>query len=419
MHLTNNNRDTPHLVRLKPLYVLYAVVLSFNLLPIQISSITFICLALISLIFGNSSGSKSYLKIAWPLIGIFVIGMAGIYGYRERDIARDIAYALSPIALIYLGHWLAGRGMGLKELIKSIVFLGILLALIHLSKFVLNPELIGADLTTVSSESYVSGDLVVLALVLGLFQNRFGLGNLFPRLLPRYLSLVFLFLSFVLSYSRTEFVVFCVLSLALLGYLHRVNPRFVMVVVSLSTIFFIITNIGADDHNMSFVGKLLRSLTEVKVSDYQDFEDISYNWRGFETYRVIETYMSGSELQKIVGQGFGSLVSLGFTMNLAGSDYDYIPVVHNGYGYVLLKTGLIGVLLYLAFYLKIIYIAVRHSHSNNTIEKYFSLLLLGIVLCLILTMYVVGGLAEVHSAEFALLIGYLTRRLMTERDMAT
>lgn len=412
MQLTNNNRDTPHLIRLKPLYVLYAVVLSFNLLPIQISSITFICLALISLIFGNNSGSKSYLKIVWPLIGIFVIGIAGLYGHAELDIARDIVYALSPIALIYLGHWLAGRGIGVKELMKPIMFLGILLALIHLSKFALNPELIGADLIMVSSESYVSGDLVVLALVLGLFQKRLGLGNLFPRFLPRYVSLIFLFLSFVLSYSRTELVVFIALSFALLGYLHRVNPRFILIVATLSTTFFIITTMGVDDRSTTFVSKLLRSLAEVKVSDYQDIEDISYNWRGFETYRVIVTYMSGSELQKIVGQGFGSLVSLGFTMNLAGSDYDYIAVVHNGYGYVLLKTGLIGILLYLMFYLKIVRIAVRHSNSNNPLKKYLALLLLGIVLCLIITMYVVGGLAEVHSAEFALLIGYLTRRLM-------
>lgn len=412
----SNKLDNKNPLGIKPIYVLYAVVLSYNFLPIQIFPIVFICLALISMVFGNNSGSKDCLNIVWPLIGIFVIGMAGVYGYKERDIERDIAFALGPIALIYLGHWLAGKGIGLKELMKSIVFLGILLALIHLSIFVFNPELIGADLSTIDSESYVSGDLVVLALVLGIFQNRLGLGNLFPRLLPRYLSLVFLFLSFVLSYSRTELVEFCVLSLALFGYLHRVSPRFVMVIVSFSTIFFIIGNMGVDDQSTTFIGKLLRSLTEVKISNYQDYQDISNNWRGFETYRVIESYMSGSELQMIVGQGFGSLVSLGFTMNLAGSDYDYIPVVHNGYGYVLLKTGLIGIFLYFMFYLKIIYIAVRQCNSKSTFKKYSALLLLGIVISVILTMYVVGGLPEVHSAEFVLLIGYLTRRLMNKRD---
>lgn len=412
------NSDNKNLLRLKPLYVLYAVVLVFNFLPIQISSITFICLALISLIFGNNSVSN-YLKIVWPLTGIFVIGIVGLYGHAELDIARDIVYALSPISLIYLGDWLAGRGIGVKELMKPIMFFGILLALIYLSKFALNPELIGADLITVRSDAYVFGDLVVLALVLGLFQKQLGLGNLFPRFLPRYVWLVFLFLSFVLSYSRTEFVVFMVLSFALLGYLHRVNPRFILVVATLSAIFFIIATIDVDDRSLTFESKLLRSLIEIKVSDYQDIEDINYNWRGFETYRVIETYMSGSELQKIFGQGFGSLVSLGFTMNLAGSDYEYIPVVHNGYGYVLFKTGLIGILLYLMFYLKIVRIAARHSNSNNPLKKYLALLLLGIILCLIITMYVIGGLAQVHSAEFTLLIGYLTRRLATERDIVS
>ncbi len=399
--------------------LLYIVALSYNFLSGQIASLIFVCIALTLLTFRNKSGLKTYIKIVWPLIFIFVIGIMGVNGYTINDVVRDMLYALSPIALIYLGHWIAVRGLGFEDLLKSIAFIGILLALIHLSKFLLNPALIGADLTTVSSESYVSGDLVVLALVLGLFQNQLGLGNLFPSFLPRYLALLFLFLSFVLSYSRTEFVVFCVLILAFLGYLNRFNLRFILVVTSFATITFIIASIGVDDRSLSFVAKLLRSLSEIKISDYQDFEDISFNWRGFETYRVVVTYMSGSNLQKIVGQGFGSLVSLGFTMNLAGSDYDYIPVVHNGYGYVLLKTGLIGAILYLIFYIKIFYTAVRQSHSNNTQKKYLALLLLGIVLSLTLTMYVVGGPAEAHSAEFVLLVGYLMRRLMTERDMAS
>ncbi len=416
MSLVHNNRGQKNHMRLEPLLLLYAVLLSIHLLPTQIYPGFIVCLALIFLIFGNKSGLKSYIKITWPLICIFVIGMAGFYGHEERHIERDIAYTLYPIALIYLGNWLAWGHIDLKALMKSMIFFGILLALIHLSKFVLNPELIDADLTTLYIESYVSGDLVVLALVLGLFQNRLGLGNLFPRLLPRYLSLVFLFLSFVLSYSRTEFVILFMLSLALLGYLHRVNTRFIMVVALLTTILFIITNIGVDDDDdINFFGKILRSLTEVTISDYEYYEDIANNWRGFETYRTIETYKSGSDLQKIFGQGFGSLVFLNMTMNLAGSDYEYIPAVHNGYAYILIKTGLIGVLLYLTFYLKIIHIAVRNSNTNNTIKKNLALLLLGIVLSLILTMYVVGGPAELHGAEFLLLIGYLTRRLLTER----
>ena len=37
--------------------------------------------------------------------------------------------------------------------------------------------------------------------------------------------------------------------------------------------------------------------------------------------------------------------------------------------------------------------------------------MLGCVLILVFTMFVVGGMAEVHDGEFVLLLGYLVRRL--------
>lgn len=401
------------------LFIFYLVSFSYNFLSAQISSVIFLTLALACLVFKNNGGSKSYFQITWPLIVIFIIGTIGMSGHKFNDILRDSIYSLSSISLIYLGHWLAGRNIGIKLIAKSIVTIGIALALIHLSNFVLNPQLIGADLNTVTKASYVSGDLVVLALVLGVFQNRLKLGDLCPNFLSRKISLLLLFSSFALSYSRTEMVVFLVLTFAVLGYLHRVRGSAVILVTILISAYLIITTMGADDRSSTFIAKSLRSFTEVKVSNYVDFEDITYNWRGFETYRAIATYASGSTLQKMIGQGFGSLVNLGITMNLAGTDYDQIPVIHNGYAYVLLKTGWLGILLYMVFYIKIIYRAVGLSNTSYILKKAQALLLLGSVLCLVVTMYVVGGPPEAHSSELVLLLGYLSRRLWIERNIVT
>ena len=404
-------------MRINYLSVLYIVIFSYNFTSAQIAALIFILLALIFLVFGDKSVSSGYLKIVWPLIAIFIVGVMGIYGHKEKDIVRDILYALSPIALVFLGQCLADVNLKWQKLLKAIVFSGVILALIHLYRFVLNPALIGADLTTIGEESYVSGDLVVLAFVLGLFQNRFRLGNLFPRFFPRSVFLVVLFFSFVLSYSRTELVVFLVLCFALLGYLHQFNRRSAFVVAAVAMVVLVFSAVpAADDGSVSFVTKLVRSLTEISISDYSQQEDINSNWRGFETYRVFATYMSGNALEKVFGQGFGSLVSLGFTMTLGGSDYDYIPVLHNGYAYILIKTGVAGLLLYGLFYLKLFSIAVSDANSKNSRKNFLALLLLGIVLSLAITMYVVGGPPEVHSSEFVLLLGYLTRRLKIERE---
>jgi hypothetical protein len=417
MNFAKINTERNAALKLPYLCALYIVIFSSNFLSAPIAAVVFLLLVLITQFFRNNRISKNYIRIVWPLIGILIIGMLGIYEKKETDIARDIIYALSPIALISLGYWLAGRNFSWQKLFKAMVLAGVILALIHLHRFVLDPALIGADLNIIGKESYVSGDLVVLALVLGLFQNRFRLGNLFPRFFPRRVSLVLLFSSFALSYSRTELVVFLVLCFALLGYLHRVSGRAAMVGVAIACIVLVISLIpAADIGSLSFGVKLLRSLTEMSISNYQSYEDISFNWRGFETYRVITTYGYGNDLEKIFGQGFGALVNLGFTMTLAGSEYDYIPVVHNGYAYILIKTGAAGLLLYGWFYLKLLRTAVGHANSKSSRKKFLALLLMGIVLSLAITMYVVGGPPEVHSSEFVLLIGYLTRQLKIERE---
>ena len=417
MNFEKNDIKTNNRLKLPYLCVLYIVIFSSNFLSAQIAAAIFLLLILIVLTFGDNRISKNYLKIIWPLVVILIIGMLGIYGQKETDIVRDFLYALSPIALISLGYWLAGRRFGWKKLLKTMVFAGVILALIHLQTFALNPSLIGADLNTVNKASYVSGDLVVLALVLGLFQRRFGMGNIFPRFLPRSVAMTFLFLSFVLSYSRTELVIFLILCVALLGYLHRFNRRSAFVVAAVAIVVLVFSAMpSAEDGSLSFFSKLIRSLTEVSISNYSQQEDINSNWRGFETYRVIATYISGGALEKVFGQGFGSLVSLGFTMTLAGSDYDHIPIVHNGYAYILIKAGVAGLLLYGFFYLKLLQTAVGHANSKSTQTKFLALLLLGIVLSLAITMYVVGGPPEVHSSEFVLLLGYLTRQLRNEHE---
>ena len=117
---------------------------------------------------------------------------------------------------------------------------------------------------------------------------------------------------------------------------------------------------GAFDSNqdeMSLIGKFEHSVTEVAISDYEDMSDINLNWRGFESYRAYLTYLDGSLFEKAFGQGFGAMVDLGFDMPLGGDasiSFRYIPVIHNGYMYLLVKYGLIGVLIYLYYIFKLI-----------------------------------------------------------------
>jgi hypothetical protein len=394
--------------------VLCAVVLAQKFLATELSSPFIVLLGLLVMFFGKIQ--RGYLKLVWPLLGVLVIGLMGMgvfgLGYESRHILRDIAFALTPIALIFIGWWIAGnRGMW-PLILKVMVILGFVLALTHLSFFVLNPALLSAKAMDVRSVAGMSGDLVSLALVIGLFfQKRFGINDLFPRLLPRLIVMPVLLASFVLSYSRTEFVVVLILSLALLGVLTKVNSRMILAIAVLVIGFFALALTTPKDEVGTFRSKLVRSVTEIAVSDYHNMSDINFHWRGFESYRVWATFLSGNLSQQIFGQGFGALVDLGFVMPLGGNKFRYIPVFHNGYAYILIKTGLIGLACYVFFYISVIRYSVRYCQTTNGEQEILARLLLGCVLSLIAIMYVVGGMAETRSSELVLLLGYLVRRM--------
>lgn len=392
--------------------VLCAVIFAQNFLPSDLSSPFIVLLGLSIMTFGKIH--RSYLKLVWPLLGVLVIGFMGVWGHESNHILRDIAYALTPIALIFMGYWMAGnRGMW-PLILKVMVIFGFVLAAIHMSTFVLNPALLSAESMEVRKTAGGTGDLVVLAFLLGLFQRRFGITDLFPRLFPRVIVMPVLLASFVLSYSRTELMVVIMLVLSLLGWVSRVSSRLVLAVAVVMVGYVALAVFTPANEEGTFRSKLVRSVTEVAVSDYQDMSDIQNNWRGFEAYRAVETFLSGNAQQKVFGQGFGALVDLGFYMPLGGEGevaFRYIPITHNGYVYILIKAGLLGLVCYILFYINVIRYAVRYSHSMDGEPRLLARLLLGCVLSLIAVMYVVGGMAEMHSSELVLLLGYLMRRI--------
>lgn len=392
--------------------VLCAIIMAHNYLPTELSS-PFILLLGLSII-TLCKIQRSYLKLVWPLLVVLVVGFIGVFDHELRHILRDVAYALTPIALILIGYWIAGNRAMWPHVLKVMVICGFILAVVHLSAFVLNPELLSAESMVARKEAGGSGDLVVLAFVLGLFQNRLGIGNLFPRLLPRFIVMPILLASFVLSYSRTELMVAIILTLSLLGWVSRVNSRLVLAIAVIMVGYITIAVVTPEDEVGTFRSKIVRSVTEVTIADYKDMSDIHSNWRGFETHRAVETYLSGNALQLLLGHGFGALVDLGISMALGGEDaieYYDIPITHNGYVYILVKAGIVGLICYALFYINVIRYAVNYSHSINSEQKILARLLLGCVLSLIAAMYVVGGMAEIHNLELVLFLGYLVRRM--------
>lgn len=354
----------------------------------------------------------SYLNIVIPLLGIFVIGIIGIFGHEPRHVFRDLTYSLTPISLIYTGFWIADDKKMWPKFFEILILGGIIIALIHLSKFIPNPELLNSRISIIRAEALNPNvGLVGLSLVLGIFQYRLKMGNLFPKLLPRYIAIPLLLLSFILSFSRTSLVLAIIMSISIMGFIGRINLRTIATITVLACGFVLIVITTPNDQAETFRGKLARSITEIVTIKYKNYNELNLNWRGYETYRAITAFGSGNEKQKILGQGFGSLVDLGVKMNLAGTDYTEIPVLHNGYAYILVKTGVLGLFFYAFFYYSLLRYSRIFSNSLNQEQVMLSRLLLGCALSLMLAMFVIGGMAEIHNSEYVLIVGFILCRM--------
>ena len=390
---------------------LSAVILAQRFLPIEIASPLLVSMGMVVALF--SRHKRSYFSVVWPLFVVLVCGIIGLYGHESRDVLRDLSYALTPVALIYMGYWIADHPNSWLLMLDAIFFYSCALALIHLSYFLVNPDLLNADFTEVRKVAGGTGDLVTLALCLSFFTKGSSKSYKFPKLLPRAVIIPILLTSFVLSYSRTSVVVAVILTMTLKGSISRVTARGTIGVLILIMSFVAVVLTTPDDEVDTFRGHLARSFVEIAVSDYQEQKAINDNWRGFESYRAVVTYYSGSNQQLVIGQGFGALVDLEIFVALGGErDLRFIPITHNGYVYVLLKAGIIGLFCYLIFYAKAIGIARGISVNSSHELIFYSRLLLGCILSLIATMYVVGGMAEMHNSELVLLSGYLMCRLI-------
>ena len=108
----------------------------------------------------------------------------------------------------------------------------------------------------------------------------------------------------------------------------------------------IILGASADSESYTFFGKILRSFQEIIPNEDQNLHS---NWRAVESAVALNSILSGSFFEILFGKGLGFRLPLGFEMTLAGTDFESIPILHNGYFYILLKYGIFGLFLWFKF----------------------------------------------------------------------
>jgi hypothetical protein len=335
---------------------------------------------------------------------LLCLGLRGIYSNSLYDVGKDLWYFSGSVVYISFGYLVFERLGSWQRLVQPLVVMGAYSCLATIARVVSDRQQLLAT-TSVDDYRQIAGlgtFLLVLPTVVLLLMRHVGLGTIGPTrlLVVRVGTYVLSIMAVLATFSRTQMA--CLAA----GVVCTVNPKFTPRRVRNYTAFLlaagVLLAVGSSVYRSdsvavlleAFVEKVGNTSSEVTVHNYETFEDINLNWRGFEAARAAKTYAEFGDTEKVVGGGFGTMVDLGFAMKLGptGEAFEFVPLLHNGYAELLVKTGLLGLTLFIVFCIQITYMAFREFRQAGKLAKLNGFLLLWTLFVFALTQGSITGI---------------------------
>lgn len=301
--------------------------------------------------------SKSFLRRISPLFLLICVGFLGtlINKFSFSQISKDFFHFLKPILGITIGYFFY-RKIGDKErFIKNIIYAGFISAIIHLIIVFFFSNFSTGNVSSIrqfSRDNFLElVSVFFLVTYSRFFQKKIELRNY-------KLILIILLLSCFLYLSRTMFLTTIVFFISIFGF-SKITIKTVkivmlfLLVISLFYGYLFSVKIERNEPGIEgFLYKIKIAPSEIFKTkiDRENHRDLWDHWRGYEAKRAI-ALMKDNPSSWLFGSGFGSMVNLKFKAPLSGNKegMKFISELHNGYVYLLYKTGIIGLLIYLYF----------------------------------------------------------------------
>ncbi len=320
--------------------------------------------------------SKNTFNCVLLLAIIVTIGLFSSFFYSITwyDWFKDLAYFSKPIIALISGFYLASKIKDTRFLSKVIVVVALFTAIAHLLKVIYAIDFGESSVSDIRRVGGISNMFEVVAIILLLISYRFDSFQIFNSKSVRNVIFITLCLSFMLYFSRTMFVALIIFYLSISGYLKLTSKglKYLSVTLVLFSLFYAYLfsiEIERDKPGIqSFLYKLKIAPAEIfipsKDIDIKSHESLWDHWRAYEAARAFEE-LNKTPLTYINGKGFGGLVDLKFEAPLGDHDIRYIPILHNGYVYIVFKTGIIGLIIYLLFLLLLYLNAYKDKESRE------------------------------------------------------
>lgn len=368
---------------------------------------------------------KSAFAILWPVLLLSLIGLLSglIYLFDlTRDFYRDIFAFLGVTVYFIAGILLSKYVKGFDTLFKGFSIVVVLSSVMHIGQVVQN----FGHFESLQHYRWATGmtninEALLLSLFFACLFNK-NMRDLIPRQ-PGFIRIMIavILISFMLYFSRTMIIALIVLTFFLsdfinVRYFFSVRNRrlpYAALCIILLTFFsaFVFSLLPSNGYVVSLVEKFEQIPEEIfwdaKNSYVAALTDINSNWRGYEASQGYKKFSNGNDLQKLFGYGFGALVDLELSIRLAGKQYEKIPILHNGFVFLLIKCGLAGLICYLVFLYRIGFSKLK-EFANKDIELYcLYQMLSGLSVVVLLNTFTMTGLFNPGNASIPILIGLI------------
>lgn len=322
---------------------------------------------------------------------------------KTYNVIRDITYLLKPILGLLVGYQLC-KGH-LKNPMNVVVNTAAIIAALHL--LIIANAFVVYHVHNINDLREYGGyfsDFEIYALILLIFHDRFGID------LPKKRIRIFIVLIGVSSFlylARTNFIQFVILGMAVKGY-FVLNKKSLIIFGSLIA-FALIGYTIIYNSNPRRGAKGLEALfykikiapmepfkSKVNVDDWVDFND---NYRSYENIITVKQVSRKGPEAVVFGEGLGSTIDLKRKVWLQTSMMQYIPFLHNGFMTVFLKSGLLGIFIYLFT----IFFYFRQRESNVPLIRNINLIFLGTGFFLFISNWVFLGFYNLFDTKTILL----------------
>jgi hypothetical protein len=335
------------------------------------------------------------------------------------SLSQGVFYLSTPVIMLFIGFQFS-KLFTFKDLMKAIIYIGTFIALIYIISSVYKSGLNAFYSPYIYSRGIVGpgSPAVVLALILCLYLRKYEI-FLFRISLVRYLFILINITAIYLFASRSYLIIlFIFLIIFQIQLINKYKYLLICVAGSLFLLLFFYNfsfknSQTKNSNNLNY--KLINTLTEIKIRNYKTYKEINTNYRSYESYRAIQTYKDGTPVNLIFGHGNEKSVDLKMKIFLQGFK-QLIPWIHNGYFFVLIREGALGLLFVLLFFIWVFKTGIKNFNTNNKEQRLKSLLLLGCGLSLLVANYVVCAFYTFEMSILMVTIGTLLQLLSKKKN---